>query len=169
LNPKLYWLTNSSSGQIAISSRPRGGDWLEGEVEGWRRQGIGVVVSLLTDSEKRELDLQREAAIANDKEIQFYSFPIEDRGVPSSQSGVEKLVARVNAEIEKGKKVAIHCRQGIGRSSLIAAAVLISGGEDLEKSLRAIRQARGVEVPETSEQRNWLNQFARAHTSHVAH
>lgn len=168
MNPKLYWLSNSSRGQIAISSRPRGGDWLEDEVEGWRKQGVGVVISLLTDSEIQQLDLQREAAIVKEKGMQFYPFPIEDRGVPSSLTGAERLASKVSAEIEKGKKVAIHCRQSIGRSSLVAAAVLISGGENLDQSLRAIREARGVDVPETQEQRNWLNQFAKAHTSHVA-
>jgi hypothetical protein len=55
LNPKLYWLNNSLSGRLAISARPRGGDWLEDEIEGWRRQGVGVILSLLTDSENKEL------------------------------------------------------------------------------------------------------------------
>lgn len=168
MNPKLYWLSNSSRGQIAISSRPRGGDWLEDEVNGWRRQGIDVVVSLLTDSENNELDLHREGAIAKQKGLRFYSLPIEDRGVPASVDTVEAIVANVNTELNQGKKVAVHCRQAVGRSSLFAAVVLICRGQELDPSLGIIRQARGLDVPETPEQRNWLNQFAKTHTSHVA-
>jgi len=168
LNPKLYWLSNSASGRLAISGRPRGGDWLEDEVEGWRKQGVDVVVSLLTDAENQDLELQQEAAAARKKGIRFYSFPIEDRGVPSSFSNVERLATQIGSELHQGKKVAIHCRQGIGRSSLLAAAVLISVGEEIEHSLKTIRDARGVDVPETTEQRNWLNQFAKTHAAHVA-
>lgn len=165
MNPKLYWLSNASHGQIAISARPRGGDWLEDEVEGWRRQGINVIVSLLTDSENRELDLRREADIATEKGIQFYSLPIQDRGVPSSLSSIENLATELHQALSHDNKVAIHCRQGIGRSSLVAAAVLMTGGDDLDRSLKIIREARGVEVPETREQREWLNQFAKAHAA----
>lgn len=167
MNPKLYWLP-SASRHIAISSRPRGGDWLEDEIEGWCRQGIDVVVSLLTNAENEELGLQREPEVARQKGINFYSLPVEDRGVPSSLSSVESLAAELNRELNREKKIAIHCRQGIGRSSLLAAAVLISAGDDLDQSLRVIRESRGVNVPETTEQLNWLNQFAKAHAAHVA-
>jgi protein-tyrosine phosphatase len=168
LNPKLYWIENSAPGRLAISARPRGGDWLEDEIEGWRKQGIDVVVSLLTQSENEELNLDDEARLSKAKDIQFLSFPIEDRGVPSSSAKVEQLVAQLSPEIQRGKKVAVHCRQGIGRSSLISAALLITSGEDIDQALRAISKARGLEVPETAEQRKWLDQFAKTHsaTSH---
>lgn len=169
MNPKLYWLSNASRRHIAISSRPRGGDWLEDEVEGWRRQGINVVVSLLTNTENQELDLQHEAEIARGKGIQFYSLPIQDRGVPPSLSRVENLAAELIKALSSDKKVAIHCRQGIGRSSLVAAAVLMTSGDDLDRSLEIIREARGVDVPETREQRDWLNHFAKAHAADAIH
>ena len=162
LNPKLYWIASSSPGRLAISARPRGGDWLEDEIEGWRKQGIDIVVSLLTPSENEELNLKDEASLSKAKEIQFFPFPIEDRGVPPSSSKVEELVAHLGSEIQRGKNVAVHCRQGIGRSSLISAALLVSSGEDIERALKAIGDARGLEVPETVEQRRWLDEFAKA-------
>ncbi len=165
MEPKLYWIANSSPGRLAISARPRGGDWLEDEIEGWRKQGIDVVVSLLTQPENEELDLTDETALSKAKGIRFFSFPIEDRGVPTSSAKVEQLVSQVGSEIQQGKNVAVHCRQGIGRSSLVSAALLISAGEDIEQTLKAISKARGLEVPETAEQRRWLDQFAKAHAS----
>ncbi len=72
---------------------------------------------------------------------------------------------KLGSEIQQGKKVAVHCRQGIGRSSLISAALLISAGEDIEQALKAITKARGLEVPETAEQRKWLDQFAKTHAA----
>jgi len=165
LNPKLYWITNASPGQLAISARPRGGDWLEDEIDGWRKQGVDVVVSLLTPSETAELNLKNEGGISKARGIRFLSFPIEDRGVPPSSAMVEHLVAQLVSELQQGRNVAVHCRQGIGRSSLITAALLISAGEDLREALQAVGKARGLEVPETIKQRRWLDEFARNHTS----
>jgi protein-tyrosine phosphatase len=164
LNPKLYWIPSSHPGRVAISARPRGGDWLQDEIEGWRKQGIDVVVSLLTPSENEELDLKEEATLATAKGIHFVSFPIEDRGVPSPPK-VEQLVANLSSEIQQGKHIAVLCRQGIGRSSLISAALFISSGEDIRHALEAMSEARGLEVPETVEQRKWLDQFAKSHAS----
>jgi protein-tyrosine phosphatase len=165
LNPKLYWIKSAFPGRLAISAPPRGGDWLEDEIVGWRGQGVDSVVSLLTASENEELDLKKELTLAGAKGIHFLSFPIEDRQVPKSIAKVETLLSQLIGELQNGKNVAIHCRQGIGRSSLVSAALLISAGEDFEQTLAAISKSRGVEVPETSEQRSWLQQFARAHAS----
>jgi len=165
MTPKLYWLADVPNTHIAISARPRGGDWLEDDVQGWRNQGVDVVVSLLTAEENKELDLQSESSVAQRKGIGFYTFPIEDRGVPARPADVEQLAAQLLTEIERGKNVAVHCRQGIGRSSLVLAAVLISKGEDVDEALKSIGRARGLEVPETSEQRRWLERFAKTHAA----
>lgn len=135
MNPKLYRITSSVRGRLAISARPRGGDWLEDEIEGWHSQGINVVVSLLTPSKNEESGLNQEARFSKTRGIRFVSFPIKDRGIPLSSEKVEHLVAQLGAEIQQGKNLAIHCRQGIGRSSLVSAAVLISAGEDVDQAL----------------------------------
>lgn len=163
MNPTLYWIPTSSPGKITISARPRGGDWLEDEIEGWRKQGIDIAVSLLTPAENKEFDLQSEAAESKTKGIQFISFPIEDRNVPQSSGKFEELIAKLASEIQRGRSIAVHCRQGIGRSSLLSPALLAFQGEDLEDSLSSISWARGIAVPETVEQRNCLARFARTH------
>jgi protein-tyrosine phosphatase len=163
MSPKLYWLNDGSRGRLAISARPRGGDWLEDEVEGWRREGINVVVSLLTEAENQEFSFEREADVSKAKGIEFHALAIEDRGVPAAANS-EQLMSALASEIEAGKNLAIHCRQGIGRSSLISAAVLISRGDSLGEALAAIACARGLDVPETMEQKRWLERFAQHHS-----
>ena len=161
---KLYWVEGRWRGHLAMAARPRGGDWLEDEVEGWRKQGIDVVVSLLTKSENEELGLEREAGIVSEKGIRFYSLPIEDRGVPTSVSSMESFVAQLSSEIQQGKKIAIHCRQGIGRSGLIAACLLIRSGMSPGAALDTVSAARGMVVPETAQQRDWIERYAPALT-----
>lgn len=164
-NPKLYWIEGPTRGRLAISTRPRGGDWLEDEVDGWREQGLDVVVSLLTAAESEELGLKDEGQFSKAKGLRFVSFPIEDRNVPRSMAKLQELASQLGSAIQQGKNVAVHCRQGIGRSSLVSAAVLLSVGEDLDQALTSIRNARGLDVPETVEQRSWLEQFAKTHES----
>ena len=123
----LYWIPGPWRGRLAIAARPRGGDWLNDEAGGWRRAGVDTVVSLL-EEEALQLDLSDEAAAAGNHGLRFISFPIPDRGVPSSARDATCLPAGIVAELENGRNVAVHCRQGVGRSGLIACGVLIASG-----------------------------------------
>jgi len=156
----IYWINGPWEGRLAIVPRPRGGDWLEDEARSWRDSGIDVVVSLLTLDEVSELDLSQEKMLCEAHEIQFFSFPIEDRGVPISRAATAKLVKRLEKALARGRNVALHCRQGVGRSALIAASLLVSEGEDPDVALEQISHARGCSVPDTAEQENWLKGFA---------
>lgn len=71
---------------------PRSGDWLEDEVAGWARSGIGTVVSLLEAHEVRELGLWDEAALCEERDIEFVAFPMPDRGVPYTAHTASNLV-----------------------------------------------------------------------------
>jgi protein-tyrosine phosphatase len=159
LNPKLYWIKTHLPGKLAVSARPRGGDWLEDEVEGWLKAGIDTVVSLLTSQETEEMKLQKEASLSRTHGLGFVSLPIEDRGVPNSLSEARSVVAAVNQLLTRGRNVAIHCRQGIGRSGMIAAAVLTATGLSPDVALDRVSQARGLTVPETPQQRTWVFDF----------
>jgi protein-tyrosine phosphatase len=159
---RLYWIEFGAVGRLAIMARPRADDWLEMEVSEWKTSGIDVVVSLLEQHEVVELGLQREAELCRSSGIDFVSRPISDRSVPESHDGSQ--IARVLAAgLRNGHSIAIHCRAGIGRSSLVAACVLICCGIEAEQALALITAARGLSVPDTDEQRDWVVAFGRAH------
>jgi protein-tyrosine phosphatase len=160
MGPKLYWIDSSSPGKLAISARPRGGDWLEDEVQGWRQQGVQVVVSLLTSEEMQELGLMGEPAAANDRGLIFMNLPIPDRGVPPEGSTAANFVEKIGKQLESGRTIVIHCRQGIGRSGMIAAALLVRRGSSPSEAIERISQTRGLQVPETAEQRAWVFDFS---------
>ena len=139
--------------------RPRAGDWLDDEIAGWQTEGVDTVVSLLEAEEVAELGLQREAALCRRHDIEFLSFPIRDRDVPESAQAVVALVETIDHQVSAGNSVAIHCRAGIGRSSLVAACVLLSLGLEPGAAFDAIERARGVRVPDTEAQRAWVAAF----------
>lgn len=150
---ELYWIDVASLPKLAIMARPRAGDWLEDEVAHWKRSGVEIVVSLLERHEVDDLGLGIEATLCGENGIEYLSFPIPDRGLPNDAD----LAIRFAAEVaSKGKTVAIHCRAGIGRSSMMAAAVLIAEGITPKAALSAIEKARGLPIPDTDAQRDWV-------------
>lgn len=155
----LFWIPGPWRGRLAIATRPRGGDWLDDEVSAWRQADLDVIVSLLENEEAGQLDLLGERQAAEDQALRFISFPIPDRGVPASLPEAASLIAGITAQLEAGKNVAIHCRQGIGRSGLIAAGALIAAGTSPDEAMQIVSSARGISVPETTDQRRWTEQL----------
>jgi protein-tyrosine phosphatase len=165
MNPRLYWINGPWPGKLAISARPRGGDWLEDEIAGWRRSGVDAIVSLLTPQENKDLQLSEESAFSQARGLQFVALPVEDRGVPASWDEASHAVAKVSEMLRQGRNVAVHCRQGIGRSGTIAAALLVREGSAPDDALKVISEVRGLPVPETPEQIAWVREFAKRGTS----
>jgi protein-tyrosine phosphatase len=159
MRPDIHWIETPAAQRLAIMARPRAGDWLDDEIVGWRREGVDVVVSLLEAEEIGELGLRREAELCRTQAIEFISFPIPDRGAPASLQETASLAQSLARQLSEGKAVAIHCRAGIGRSSLIAACVLACVGCESDAAFAMIGKARGVKVPDTDEQRQWVAAF----------
>lgn len=161
MRSNIYWIPGPWNGRLAIVARPRGGDWLIDEVEGWRDAGVQVIVSLLAAEEISELGLTDEARLIDVAGLNFVNFPINDYDVPSSENALRRLVNQLEALLDQGQNVGIHCRAGIGRASLVAACLLVNHGEDADVSFQRISTARGVAVPDTLAQRQWVGDFAR--------
>jgi protein-tyrosine phosphatase len=146
-----------------VAARPRGGDWLEDEAVRWKRAGLDVIVSLLETEEAVQLDLDREKDLAESNGLRFISFPIPDRGVPESTQDALRLLADIRKALNKGDNVAVHCRQGVGRSGMIAAGTLVASGSEPEKAIEIVSTARRQVVPETAPQLRWIQQLPFEH------
>jgi protein-tyrosine phosphatase len=156
MKPDLFWIPGPWQGRLAVAARPRGGDWLQDEVAAWGTAGLSVVVSLLENDEAAQLDLAQEGSAVESAGMRFLSFPIPDRGVPASTQFALSLLGNIAAALEQGENVAVHCRQGIGRSGLIAATLLLISGASVEEAIGAVSAARGLGIPETPEQLQWI-------------
>ena len=128
MHVQLYSTQELPAGQVSIMARPRGGDWLLDEIQSLREAGVDVLVSLLTPEEVRELDLGEEAEYCSLQGVIFYSLPIQDRSIPPFSDTTFNFLKQLNKHLSKGKHIALHCRQGIGRSALIAASLWYSPG-----------------------------------------
>lgn len=157
----IYWIGGLPHGRLAIMPRLRAGDWLADEVYKWWRNGIDIVVSLLTSPEVRELGLQAERRWCAHYKIDFVTYPMQDRGVPTSVRQTAVLAQTLHHYLCDGVGVAIHCRMGLGRSALLAALVMSYQGISIEEGFAQIAQARGLSVPDTAAQREWVHAAVR--------
>jgi protein-tyrosine phosphatase len=157
---ELHWINGPWPGRLAVSARPRGGDWLDDEVASWQRSGLNTVLSLLTKAEEKDLGLEKEAADVRGRGMQYLSLPIPDRQVPSSETEVTRTLENLDHTLSSGGHAMIHCRQGIGRTGLIASCLLVMKGFSPGAAIDLVASSRGVPVPETDEQRRWIDRYA---------
>ena len=155
----VYWVEIDKPGRLGIMPRPRGGDWLADDLRRLREEGVQVLVSLLDTDETQDLELDREEELATAEALCFLAFPIPDREVPRDSQSFRSFVANLTEQVSSGKSVAIHCRAGIGRSSVLAASVLAAVGIPVAEAFRLLCACRGLDVPDTPEQRQWVERF----------
>jgi protein-tyrosine phosphatase len=161
MRAEIYWVTEIYSARLATMPKPRGGDWLEDEIISLREMGVDVLVSLLTDEEIIEVALADEALHCANNHIEFLRFPIPDHSVPPLNEKTARFIHELWERLAAGKSIAIHCRAGLGRSSMIAACIMVLAGIDPNSVFDLIKAARGFTVPDTQEQRDLVARFAR--------
>ncbi len=150
----IFWIEGSEG--LALVLRPRGDHWLQEEVARLKRHGFDVLISMLEEDEAGWLGLRQEGIYAEKEELEFVSFPIPDHHVPPDPQAFRTFAADIAHRLAEGQKVAVHCQGSIGRATVTAACALVHRGWPPSEALRAIEAARGYEVPDTEEQRQWI-------------
>lgn len=158
MKPTIYRIESALPYRLSIVARPRGGDWLHDEIHALSASGVQFLVSMLTDKEADELGLRGEENHCEHEGIIFRNVPIQDRSVPADRRQFLDAVEQVRADVKCGKDVVVHCRAGIGRSSVFVASVLVRLGWKVEEAFKAIEKARGCAVPDTLDQEAWVRQ-----------
>lgn len=155
----IFWIDGDPLPGLAIVLRPRGGDWLEDELQRMKRGGITTLVSLLEREEILELGLGEERESATAVGLSYFSYPIPDRHTPPDFAGFQQFVKSLAIQLKAGERIGVHCRASIGRASITSACVLIQLGWSPEKALAAVASARGCSIPDTPEQREWILKY----------
>jgi protein-tyrosine phosphatase len=154
--PDIYRIASIGEGYLAVMPHPASAGDLDASIGALAAQGIRQVVSLLESKEAQMLGLEREAELVVQHSMRFLSFPIPDMGLPGSIDEFGRLSRQLHREIGSGSSTLVHCRGGIGRSGLLAAAILLQEGLEVQQALAEVARKRVRRVPETSEQGAWL-------------
>jgi protein-tyrosine phosphatase len=156
----INWIQIDAPGALGIMPAPRGGDALNDEVKAWRAAGVTRVISALEPMEEAFLELQQEAALCERYGMVFEHFSIIDRSTPAHDSKATDLIAKLATALEEGEIILVHCRMGIGRSGMLCGATLVALGLDPTEAFVRVQNARGLRVPDTRAQLEWVFAFA---------
>ena len=156
MKPDIYKVELIGSGSLSVMAKPVSGEWIEDEFSNISSMGINRIVSLLEAHEAYELGLDSEKQLSEKYNMEFISYPIVDRGLPSSINEFLQFTNSLYHEVVLGLNIVIHCRAGIGRTGVVAAGILLHHGFDPKDAFDLISKQRRVEVPDTQAQIDWL-------------
>lgn len=71
--------------------------------------------------------------------IAFLNIKVDDRYCPTEKQ-LKEVFNFISPFLDKGKKVLIHCQNGCGRSPLVAIAVLVKRGMDIQKAANLVEE-----------------------------
>ncbi len=145
-----FWIV---PGRLGGLPRPGMIDRLELDLEGLRRLGVTILVTL---EESPTVDPAALGRVG----IRSIHFPIVDMGVPELHAAIG-LTDHLAASIAGGDVVALHCRAGMGRTGTLLACQLIASGQTASAALDAVRSISPRCVQSTA-QVDFLRSFAAA-------
>ncbi len=157
MGPTFYEIELIGSGFLAVMAKPVAGEWIDDEFSGLANASLHRVVSLLEPHEAYEVGLGDEESLCEKYGMSFVSYPVVDRGLPPSVIGFAEMTKKLYHEIAGDLNTVIHCRAGIGRTGLMAAGVLLHAAFSVDEAFARVTKRRGVEVPDTDEQSEWLS------------
>jgi len=152
----IFWIQGGNAPRLAIVLRPHGEEYLESELRSMKQGGIETLVSMLEPLETQWLGLGEEESTARRVGLEFLSYPIPDTHVPADVVSFREFAADLANRLKAGEAIGVHCRGCIGRATVASACALIHLGWNPRDALDAIREARGVWVPDTPEQEAWI-------------
>lgn len=154
--PQHYIIPIGLPGSLCICPRLRGDDWLEDEIKGFKDLGFTNIICLLTDDEELLLGLEHQDIICERLGVKFLKLPVEDRSKPLTHKDFLGVALDTFQRLEAGECVAVYSRRGTGRTAIFCSSVLYFYGMYPEESLEVIETARGLCVPDTELQKEWI-------------
>jgi protein-tyrosine phosphatase len=137
-------------------------DELEADLQKAKEEGVDEIISLLTDEDVAKNCVEGEAEACKRLGIRFRRFPIEDHETPpADQNTMDFLRARLK-DLRQGKTIVFHCSKGRGRTTLMAASLLVMEGVSADRAIQRVRGKRLVPVPDNKEQTEWVRALADA-------
>jgi len=104
-----------------------------------KREGIGAIVDLRVECCDDEAMLRLHG-------LEFLHLPTEDCCAIAPRM-IDDGVEWVQARLERGTRVLIHCEHGVGRSALLALCILVAGGLQPLDAMNRLKTARPVASP----------------------
>lgn len=147
-------------GKLYLSAMPGREEPLEEFLQEAEEAGINHILCLVSDEEIAEKSPEYLEAIHHGTiPARLWQHPIPDYGAPDQPDEILQAVDAMKQALIRGESVVIHCAAGIGRTGMVATALLIRLGFSQPVATRTIEQAGST--PETEEQWDFIDLASR--------
>jgi protein-tyrosine phosphatase len=146
-------------GLTVLPGRRDRGRSMEDDMEAMKKQGVTHVITLLTANEFEYYGVENLMESYKENGFVTRRSPMLDGGA-TSITEMDELAEWIQASLDDGAHIMIHCVGGLGRSGLVAASYLISQGASAAVASKAVRSARSSKAIETRAQEKFLNRYA---------
>ena len=143
-------------GRLLLHSMPGRYEAIENVWNQLRKEAVCAIVCLPEKDELQEKSSEYARALeAGTVPCAVFHFEIPDRGIPEDRQAFWSLAGDIAKRLQSGEAVLFHCVGGVGRTALLANAVLIALGEAPSDARSAVSRA-GLTV-ETGPQRELIS------------
>jgi ADP-ribosyl-[dinitrogen reductase] hydrolase len=96
--------------------------------------------------------------------VDYWRSAIVDASIPEEPAQMHRIQARIRAALERGQRLYVHCRAGIGRTGMVTGCFLAEQNRNGAAALKELnrlwqqsaRAASWPEVPQTEEQADYV-------------
>ena len=157
----------NSSGLIGITFCPGkkgrsifGGIWnrdLQIDLEAIEAWNADVLVTLLEDHEFEMLQVPEFKSAITNRNFLWRHLPITDGCAPDERLERQWRIcgSELREILNRGGRIVVHCRGGLGRAGTVAARLLIELGFEPQEAMQQVRKARHGAI-ETQQQEEYL-------------
>ncbi len=163
-----YWLV---PGKVLAGEYPLTADVEESAVrlQNLLLTGVTTFINLTQDHERNSYAGSLPLTFGG-RAVDMERWAIKDHDAPDSVEYMTLILDRIDAAVQTGGLVYIHCRAGIGRTGTVAGCYLVRQGRDGEQALTELnrrwqecgRAAQWPRVPETQTQAEFVRNYAAA-------
>jgi protein-tyrosine phosphatase len=123
------------------------------DLQAIRDWGAERVLTLVTGEELRALRVAHMGEVAARLGLVWLHLPIVDVSTPTAEweRRWAEEQAGVHGVLDRGGRVLVHCKGGLGRAGLVAALILVERGAPPSEAMAAVRAVRPGAI-ETSHQ-----------------
>ena len=131
--------------------------------------GIDCFVDLTQPGELEAYDRWLPGPYGRDA-VQYLRKPIRDHGLPAERAHMVEILDEIDAALDAGRLVYLHCRAGIGRTNTVVGCWLARHGESGQAALEKLnelwqrnpRVSQWPTVPETEAQVDYVRAWREA-------
>jgi ADP-ribosyl-[dinitrogen reductase] hydrolase len=119
-------------------------DSLGDDLHAIKAWGAAVLITLLDEPEFRMLGVQSLGEKVINMNMIWLHLPLRNMGSPDREflERWRAIVPGLCKMLRGGQNIVMHCREGVGRTGLAAACLLIELGLPAREAIRAVRNAR---------------------------